>query len=125
MAHDDTKFDSIFCGAIEIASAEERAAFIARACGPDEGSCVTSHRTAGRRSLSGRELLTGTTPLERKRVPQLTILELLRLVREEEAPRPSTRLRTTDELPSIAANRGTEPKRSGADSDARAKPNDE
>ena len=36
MAHDDTSFDSIFCGAIEIASAEERAAFIARACGPDE-----------------------------------------------------------------------------------------
>ena len=57
------------------------------------------------------ELLTGTTPLERKRVRQLTILELLRLVREEEAPRPSTRLRTTDELPSIAACRGTEPKR--------------
>jgi eukaryotic-like serine/threonine-protein kinase len=57
------------------------------------------------------ELLTGTTPLERKRVRQLTILELLRLVREEEAPRPSTRLRTTDELPSIAACRATEPKR--------------
>ena len=36
MAHDDTSFDSIFCGAIEIASSEERAAFIARACGPDE-----------------------------------------------------------------------------------------
>ena len=36
MAHDDTSFDSIFCGAIEIASAMERAAFIARACGPDE-----------------------------------------------------------------------------------------
>ena len=36
MAHDDPSFDSIFCGAIEIASAEERAAFIARACGSDE-----------------------------------------------------------------------------------------
>ena len=36
MAHDDTSFDTIFCGAIEIASSEERAAFIARACGPDE-----------------------------------------------------------------------------------------
>src|SRR5207248_6474712 len=38
-------------------------------------------------------------------------LELLRLVREEEPPRPSTRLSTTETLPSIAANRGTEPKR--------------
>ena len=34
---------------------------------------------------------------------------MLRLIREEEPPRPSTRLSTTDELPSIAANRGTEP----------------
>jgi serine/threonine protein kinase len=36
MAHDDTSFDSIFCGAIEIASTEERAAFVARSCGQDE-----------------------------------------------------------------------------------------
>src|SRR4051794_581084 len=36
MDHDDTNFDAIFCDAIEIAAAEERAAFIARACGPDE-----------------------------------------------------------------------------------------
>ena len=57
------------------------------------------------------ELLTGTTPLERKRMKQVAILELLRLVREEEAPRPSVRLSTTEGLPSIAANRGTEPKR--------------
>jgi tetratricopeptide (TPR) repeat protein len=57
------------------------------------------------------ELLTGTTPLERKRVKEVAVLELLRLVREEEPPRPSTRLSTTDELPSIAASRGTEPKK--------------
>jgi serine/threonine protein kinase/tetratricopeptide (TPR) repeat protein len=57
------------------------------------------------------ELLTGTTPLERNRMKQVAMLELLRLVREEEAPRPSTRLSTTDGLPSIAANRGTEPKK--------------
>ena len=37
MAHDDTHCDAIFCGAIEIAAPEERAAFIARACGPDGG----------------------------------------------------------------------------------------
>jgi serine/threonine protein kinase len=57
------------------------------------------------------ELLTGTTPLEHKRLTQVAVLELLRLVREEEAPRPSTRLSTADGLPSIAANRGTEPKK--------------
>ncbi len=34
---------------------------------------------------------------------------MLRIIREEEPPRPSTRLSTTEELPSIAANRGTEP----------------
>jgi WD40 repeat protein/serine/threonine protein kinase len=57
------------------------------------------------------ELLTGTTPLERKRLKEVALLELLRLVREEEAPRPSTRLSTAEALPSIAANRGTEPKK--------------
>ncbi len=57
------------------------------------------------------ELLTGTTPLERKRMKEIAILDLLRLIREEEAPRPSTRLRTAEGLPSIAANRGTEPKK--------------
>jgi WD40 repeat protein len=56
------------------------------------------------------ELLTGTTPLERKRVKEAAFLEVLRLIREEEPPRPSTRLSTTEELPAIAANRGVEPK---------------
>jgi Flp pilus assembly protein TadD len=55
------------------------------------------------------ELLTGTTPLERKRLKDTSPLETLRLIREEEPPRPSTRLRTTEQLPSIAANRGVEP----------------
>jgi serine/threonine protein kinase len=48
-------------------------------------------------------LLTGTTPLERKRLKQAALLEVLRLIREEEPPRPSTRLSTTDELPAVAA----------------------
>src|SRR6185295_10857081 len=39
------------------------------------------------------------------------LLEMLRLIREEEPQRPSTRLRTTDELPSVAANRGLEPRK--------------
>jgi tetratricopeptide (TPR) repeat protein/tRNA A-37 threonylcarbamoyl transferase component Bud32 len=57
------------------------------------------------------ELLTGTTPLERKRLQWTALLEALRLIREEEPPRPSTRLGTTKELPAIAANRGLEPRR--------------
>ncbi len=57
------------------------------------------------------ELLTGTTPLERKRLKAAALLEVLRLIREEEAPRPSTRLSTTEEQARIAANRGLEPRR--------------
>jgi serine/threonine protein kinase len=57
------------------------------------------------------ELLTGTTPLDRKRLRSAAILECLRLIREEEPPRPSTRLSTTEELPSIAAMRSLEPKK--------------
>ncbi len=56
------------------------------------------------------ELLTGTTPLQHARVKEAAMLEILRLVREEDPPRPSTRLLTTEELPSIAANRGLEPR---------------
>src|SRR4051812_33548412 len=37
------------------------------------------------------ELLTGSTPLERKRVRAAALDEVLRLIREEEPPRPSTR----------------------------------
>jgi serine/threonine protein kinase/WD40 repeat protein len=57
------------------------------------------------------ELLTGTTPLDRKRLQGTALLEALRLIREEEPPRPSTRLGTTEELPAIAANRGLESSR--------------
>jgi serine/threonine protein kinase len=57
------------------------------------------------------ELLTGTTPLNRKRLKEAALLEVLRVIREEEPPRPSTRLSTTEELPSIAACRNVEPRR--------------
>ena len=57
------------------------------------------------------ELLTGTTPLERKRCRSSSFFEVLRLIREEDPPRPSTRLSRIDELPAIAANRGLEPRR--------------
>ena len=57
------------------------------------------------------ELLTGSTPLDRKRLKQAAILEMLRVIREEESPRPSMRLSTTEELPSIAACRNIEPRK--------------
>src|SRR5579862_4827561 len=55
------------------------------------------------------ELLTGTTPVDRKSLGKAALLEILRVVREVEAPRPSAKLSSSDTLPSVAANRGTEP----------------
>ena len=57
------------------------------------------------------ELLTGSTPLERKRIKAAVFLEVLRVIREEESPRPSLRLSTTEELPNIAACRHVEPRK--------------
>jgi serine/threonine protein kinase/tetratricopeptide (TPR) repeat protein len=58
------------------------------------------------------ELLTGSTPLTRKRAREAPLLEVLRLIREEEPPRPSTRLLESKEtLVSISAQRHTEPAR--------------
>jgi tetratricopeptide (TPR) repeat protein/serine/threonine protein kinase len=57
------------------------------------------------------ELLTGSTPLERGRAREAGLLEALRIIREEETPRPSARLSTAQELPGIAASRGVEPAR--------------
>ena len=42
---------------------------------------------------------------------EAALLEVLRVIREEEPPRPSTRLMATAELRSIAAQRGLEPKK--------------
>jgi serine/threonine protein kinase len=55
------------------------------------------------------ELLTGTTPVDKKSLGKAALLDILRIVREVEAPRPSTKLSTIATLPSVAANRGTEP----------------
>ncbi|MBP3957359.1 protein kinase [Gemmata sp. G18] len=60
------------------------------------------------------ELLTGSTPLTRQRVGRAALLEVLRLVREEEPPTPSSRLAGAETLPSIAANRRVEPRRLAA-----------
>ncbi len=61
------------------------------------------------------ELLTGSTPFGRKRLTDAAFDEALRIIREEEPQKPSTRLSTTDELPSIAANRHSEPARLSKD----------
>jgi tetratricopeptide (TPR) repeat protein/serine/threonine protein kinase len=55
------------------------------------------------------ELLTGTLPLEKKRIKEVGVLRALRLIREEEPPRPSTRLHHSETLGAIAAARKTEP----------------
>jgi non-specific serine/threonine protein kinase/serine/threonine-protein kinase len=58
------------------------------------------------------ELLTGTTPLTHERVTHAAFVEMLRAIREEEPPKPSTRLSDSKEtLPSIAARRHSEPAR--------------
>jgi serine/threonine protein kinase/Flp pilus assembly protein TadD len=56
------------------------------------------------------ELLTGSTPLSRKQMKEAAYAEILRLIKEEEPPRPSTRLSESGaELVSISALRHTEP----------------
>jgi serine/threonine protein kinase/tetratricopeptide (TPR) repeat protein len=58
------------------------------------------------------ELLTGTTPLERARLRKSTFDDILKRIREEEPPKPSTRLSESREaMPTISARRKTEPAR--------------
>jgi serine/threonine protein kinase/tetratricopeptide (TPR) repeat protein len=56
------------------------------------------------------ELLTGTTPFDRERFRNAGYDEIRRIIREEEPPRPSTRLGTVEGRASIAASRGLEPR---------------
>jgi len=57
------------------------------------------------------ELLTGVTPFDRKRLRSAAFDEMLRIIREEEPPRPSVRLSTIDTLQAVAAHRKTEPRK--------------
>src|SRR5262249_15021490 len=57
------------------------------------------------------ELLTGTTPFTKHDLEKAGLLETLRMIREQEPPKPSTKLTTAERLPTLAANRGTEPAR--------------
>jgi serine/threonine protein kinase/tetratricopeptide (TPR) repeat protein len=55
------------------------------------------------------ELLTGSPPFSRKELERAGMLEMLRVIREDEPSKPSTKLSTAEGLPTLAANRGTEP----------------
>src|SRR5215468_2376601 len=57
------------------------------------------------------ELLTGSPPHPRKELEKAGFMEILRVIREVEPPRPSARLSTSQTLASLAAVRGTEPSR--------------
>ncbi|HMF11829.1 MAG TPA: tetratricopeptide repeat protein [Gemmataceae bacterium] len=55
------------------------------------------------------ELLAGSPPFALKEMEQGGMLEMLRVIREQEPTKPSTKLSTAEGLPMLAANRGTEP----------------
>jgi serine/threonine protein kinase/Flp pilus assembly protein TadD len=60
------------------------------------------------------ELLTGTTPFDKQRLGKAALDEVRRIIREEEPPRPSTRLGTLGEtLTAVSAHRRTDPKKLG------------
>jgi eukaryotic-like serine/threonine-protein kinase len=56
------------------------------------------------------ELLTGTTPFDKQRLREAAFDEVRRIIREEEPPRPSTRMSASATLANIAAQRQTDPK---------------
>jgi tetratricopeptide (TPR) repeat protein/serine/threonine protein kinase len=55
------------------------------------------------------ELLTGSPPIDASRFKRGAVLEMLRMVREEDPRRPSTKLSTAAALANIATNRNIEP----------------
>ncbi len=57
------------------------------------------------------ELLTGAVPFSRKELEKAGLAEMLRIIKETEPPRPSTKLSHSGSLPSIAAQRQTEPRK--------------
>ena len=60
------------------------------------------------------ELLTGTTPFEKKRLAEAAYDEMRRIIREEEPPRPSTRISILgDKLATVSAHCRADPKQLG------------
>ncbi len=60
------------------------------------------------------ELLTGLRPIDAKRLKKAAFTEMIRIIKEEDPSKPSTRLSTDDSAPSAAALRHTEPKKLAA-----------
>src|ERR1700688_2789304 len=61
------------------------------------------------------ELLTGVTPFDKERLRTAGYDEMRRIIREEEPPRPSTRVSTLDEgAGMVSANRSSNPTRLSA-----------
>ncbi len=56
------------------------------------------------------EILTGSTPFDKKRLREAAFDEVRRIIREEEPPKPSTRMCTSATLRNLAAQRQTQPK---------------
>src|SRR6185369_12344226 len=60
------------------------------------------------------ELLTGFTPFDQRSLASAAYVEIQRIIREVEPPKPSTRVSSQrDALPAIAAHRRVEPRRLG------------
>jgi eukaryotic-like serine/threonine-protein kinase len=59
------------------------------------------------------ELLTGDTPFDRELLRSAGFEEILRIIREEEPSKPSTKVSRSQSLPSIAAHRRIEPEKLG------------
>lgn len=57
------------------------------------------------------ELLTGLRPIDHARLKQAALMEMIRIIREEEPSKPSTRLSAEASLQSVAAVRNTVPHR--------------
>ena len=57
------------------------------------------------------ELLAGSTPIRRETMQRVALDEMLRVIREDEPPTPSSRISTSEALPSLAASRQVEPLR--------------
>ncbi|XZE53603.1 protein kinase domain-containing protein [Planctomycetaceae bacterium SH139] len=55
------------------------------------------------------ELLTGCTPFDRQRLRNVALGEVMRIIQEEEPPRPSLRASSSQTLPAIATSRHVQP----------------
>jgi serine/threonine protein kinase len=57
------------------------------------------------------ELLTGSVPFSRKELQTAAFTEMLRIIKEVDPPKPSTKLSDSGTLASVAVARQTEPKK--------------